>query len=126
MSITIKPIEQLGAEALTLLALHANSPSATTVAARAQNALKLAAVVAAVGAGNADGAMTALEAVTTSSDPGVQQFISDFYSQAQSFLQFQLQLNAATPLIGAAAQAIATNVAAGITSVATAYIPKAA
>lgn len=123
---SVKPLEQLGAEALTLIALHIGNPPAATVAGRAQSAVGVAKIIGAVGAGDSAAALTALEGLTTSADPGVQQFIGDFYSQANDYLQFKMQLAADVPLIGAAAQAIATNIAAGMLAIATPYLPKAA
>lgn len=122
MSLPIASLAQLGAQGLTLLALHAGSPTPAVVAARASAANEVATIIAAIGKGDATGALSALETLTTSADAGVQAFITDIYGQAQSWLTVQMQINSAVPLIGAAAQQIATDVAAGMVAAAAPYL----
>lgn len=122
MSFKFISLTQIGAEALTLAALHAGSPTAAQVVSRATTAVAVANVIAAVGQGNAQQALADITAMATTADAGVQQFISDLSNQANNWLQTQMALNSAIPLIGAAAQQIATDVAAGMTLVASRYV----
>lgn len=128
MSLTIKPFEQIVAEFDTLIAIHLGAKNAADLSARAAVALQVAGIFSALGSGNVTTAQTVLQTLVTSvtKDPGTQQFVGDALQLGATLLQTQLAINAAVPLLGAAAQAVAANIAAGMTAIASLYPAAAA
>lgn len=120
---SIKPFEQIVAEFDTLVAIHLGAKSAADLSARAATALQVAGIFAALGSGDVTGAQTALQTLVTSAtqDAGTQQFMGDALQLGATLLQTQLAVNAAVPVLGTAAQAIAANIAAGMTAIASKY-----
>lgn len=128
MSLTIKPFEQIVAEFDTLVAIHLGAKTAADLSARAAIALQVASIFGALGTGDVTGAQGAIQTLVTSAttDAGTQQFIGDALQLGSTLLQTQLAINSAVPILGAAAQAIAANIAAGMTAIASKYPAPAA
>lgn len=120
MSFTIKPFEQVLAEiAVTIAVATASTPGAKDT--RAQAALKAAAALQPIAAGNFSQSLAQLESLVTSSDPGVTQLVQDIFAIANTFIGPLLVAETQAPGLAALIEGITTNVIAGVTAVASAY-----
>ena len=123
MPIQIKSFEQIVAEFDTLVAIHLGAKTAADLSSRAAVAMEVAGIFQALGSGDVTGAQTALQTLVTSAtqDAGTQAFIGDALQLGATLLQTQLAVNAAVPVLGTAAQAIAANIAVGMNAIASKY-----
>lgn len=127
MSLTIKPFEQLAAEAITgLIITGGQKGNATNIVKRATTALAVSTAFTDIASGNAAAGVAALQAAVSNSslDPGVGLAVQGLFGIAAQQLSLASTLNNALPIFGASAEAVATNVAAGVTAAANAEIAK--
>lgn len=123
----IVPFEQAAAEAITgLIVTGGQKGDAAKIVKRAQTALAVATAVTGLASGDPAPAIAALQAVLSNAnmDPGVALAVQGLFSIGQQQLQLSATLGKLIPLAGATAEAVATNVAAGITAAANAEIAK--
>ena len=128
MSFTIKPFEQIIAEGATAAAIAIGSATPAIKYAKAQAALQAASVFGSLAAGDIVGAASTLQALLASKvlDPGTAKLLSDLFTMGNTFLQADAAALAMFPGQTALAEGIATNIAAGITAVASTYPAPAA
>lgn len=123
MSLTIKPFEQVAAELATLAAIDIGASSAADKYARAQVALQVATAAQSLSSGDvatfSQTVQTAILAKVT--DAGQQKVVTDLFGIANVFLLPAAQVDESIPLVSVGVAAIANNVAAGITAVASQY-----
>jgi len=121
MSLTIKPFEQIIVEGATLAGINIGATGPADKYARAQAALKVASIATALATGDVAAVEAAAEALIKTSDPGVAKLVLDLSALGNTLIQGAMVMNAAVPLLSAGAELVATNVAAGITAVASQY-----
>lgn len=121
MSLTIKPFEQILVEGATLAGINIGAKDAADKYARAQAALKVAGIATALATGDVAAVEAAAAGLITTTDPGVAKFVTDLSALGNTLIQGAMVANAAIPLLSAGAELVATNVAAGITAVASQY-----
>jgi hypothetical protein len=121
MTLTIKPFEQILVEGATLAGINIGASTAAVKYQRAQAALQVASIATALASGDIASVESAAAALIKTSDPGVAKFISDLTSLSNTLIQGAMVLNAAVPLLSTGAELVATNVAAGITAIASQY-----
>lgn len=123
MNLALKPVGQLIVEGATLAGIDIGAKDATDKYNRAQVALHVAAAFQAVSQGDLVGglaqAQTAIFANVT--DPGQVALIQGLLTLGNAQLQVATQAASVVPLLGATAQGVASNIAAGISAVASAY-----
>jgi hypothetical protein len=127
MSLSVVPFEQAAAEALTGLAITGGQAgNAASIVKRANTALAVAQAVQQLAAGNAAPAIAAIQTILANSsmDPGVALAVQGLFAIGQQQLQLVQSFGNLIPLAGATAEAVANNVAAGITAAANAEIAK--
>lgn len=127
MSLTIKPFEQLIAEALTgEIITGGQKGNAAAIVKRANTALAIAQGVAAISAGNAGPGVASIGAALASSqlDAGVALAINGLIAIAGQQVELFATINAALPMLGTVATSVIANVTAGIISAATAELAK--
>jgi hypothetical protein len=127
MSLSLIPVEQLAAEFLTAAAISVGASTPAVKYQRAQAALSVASVFQQAGQGNIAAASQALTTLASGiSDPGLATAVQGLISVGQPFLSAEGAALAATPLLGITVEGALTNVAAGMTAVASKYPAPAA
>lgn len=121
MTLTIKPFEQILVEGATLAGINIGAKNAADKYARAQAALKVASIATALSSGDIASVTAAAQALIQTSDPGVAKFVADLSGLGNTLIQGAMLANAAVPLLSLGAEMVATNVAAGITAIASQY-----
>ncbi len=119
--------EQLGATLLTGLIISGGQKGdPVKIVKRANTALAVATAVTALGDGDAAGGVAALQGILsdTNLDPGVALAVHGLFGIGAQQLALLSSLNKALPFFGASAEAVAMNIAAGITQAANAEIAK--
>jgi hypothetical protein len=127
MNPLIQPFETAAAQALTGLIISGGQKgNAAAIVKRANTALAVAAAVTALASGNPAPAIAALQGVLSNADmdPGVALAVQGVFQIGQQQLALAQTLGNLIPLAGATAEAIAANVANGVTSAANAEIAK--
>jgi hypothetical protein len=114
------------AEGATLAGINIGAKSAADKYARAQAALQVAAIATALSTGDIGTVETQAQGLIKTSDPGVAKFVSDLSGLANTLIQGAAVASAAIPLLSAGAELVATNIAAGITAIASTYPAPAA
>jgi hypothetical protein len=122
---SIKPFEQILAEIGTTIGIDSAAKDPAGRYAAAQAALLVAAAFTAAASGDVSVLTTQLETtvLTKVTDPGQVKLVTDLFALGNTFLAPIAAASTAVPLITPVVQGIATNVAAGITAVASAYKP---
>lgn len=128
MSITLKSVGQLMAEGATLAAIDIGAKDATDKYNRAQVALQVGAAFTAIASGDvAGGLATAQGAILGKvTDPGQVALVQGLFAVGVQQLQVASLASSAIPLLNATVTGVATEVAAGITAIASAYKAPAA
>lgn len=122
MSLSIVPVEQLTAEFLTVAAIDVGAKDAPTKYARAQAALAVASAFSSAAQGNVAAASQLLTNLAASiKDPGLAAAVQGLVSVGQPFLSAEGALLAATPVLAGTIEGALTNIAAGMTAVASKY-----
>ena len=120
MSINFVPVEQIIPALVTGQVIKSGTTDPVLINKRAQTALSVAAIFTDLAAGNASQALTDFSAVLT--NPSLDPVVA---FELQKLLAFGLQqlsvanmIGNATPLLGMTANAIVSNIAAGVTTAA--------
>jgi hypothetical protein len=123
MSLQIKSLAQLLVEGATLAGIDIGAKDATDKYNRAQIALQVAAAFTSLSTGDVAGAIEQVQTALMSkiTDPGQAALVTSLFNVGSLFIQSAAAANGAMPLLNATWQGIATEVAAGITTVAGAY-----
>jgi hypothetical protein len=119
------PPAQFAAEITTLIALRVKSTGSADVQARAARAMQFAAAFTAISTGDATTAVADFQqaVLTPSSDPGIALLEAQFAQLGASVLQVELNVINAEPVINEEVKGYAAEAAAGITAIASAYLP---
>ena len=123
----LTPFEQAAAEAATgLIITGGQKGNATAIVKRAQTALAVGTALQGLAAGNSAPAISALQAVLQSAsfDPGVALAVQGLVTLGQQQLALVNQLGSLIPLAGLTAEAVATNIAAGVIAAANAELKR--
>jgi hypothetical protein len=123
----IVPFEQAAAEAITGLIVSAGQGgNAANITKRANTALAVAAAMTQLATGNAAPAIAAIQGILANSsmDPGVALAVQGLFQIGQQQLTLSASLGNLIPLVATTAEAVITNVAAGVTAAANAEIAK--
>ena len=128
MSITLKSGGQLIVEGATLLGIDIGAKNAADKYDRAQVALHVAAGFQAASQGDLAGGLAQAQAAILAkvTDPGQVALVQGLFTIGNAQIQVASQATTVVPLLNATAQGVAAEIAAGITSIASAYAAPAA
>jgi hypothetical protein len=121
----ITPLQQAAAEALTTAAIDLNAKDDAAKLARAMAAQAVANVFKTAAGGDFAGALAELRSMLGSiSDPGEATLVNTLYGYGAPLLSAEAQIIAAMPVVGTLVVGWLTATAAGMSTVAAAYIAK--
>lgn len=123
MSITLKSVGQLLVEGATVAAIDIGASSAAQKYARAQVALQAAAVFASISSGDLAGGLATAQAALLAkvTDPGQVALLQGLFTIGNAQITVASQAASVVPLLNATAQGVASEIAAGITAIASTY-----
>lgn len=128
MSITLKSVGQLFVEGATLAAIDIGATNAADKYARAQVALQVAASFTAISSGDLAGGLATAQAALLAkvTDPGQVALIQGLFTIGNAQITVLSQATSAIPLLNPTVQGVASEIAAGITAIASTYSAPAA
>lgn len=128
MSITLKSVGQLFVEGATLAAIDIGATNAADKYARAQVALQVAAGFTAISSGDLAGGLATAQAALLAkvTDPGQVALIQGLFTIGNAQITVLSQATSAIPLLNPTVQGVASEIAAGITAIASTYSAPAA
>lgn len=128
MSITLKSVGQLIVEGATVAAIDIGAANAAVKYERAQVALQVAAAFTALSSGDVSGALAQAQTALLSkvTDPGQVALIQGLFTIGNAQITVASQAATVIPLLSATAAGVASQIAAGITAIASTYPAPAA